>query len=464
MPPSGLEDLIHEATLLYSFVRFIHSHCESQRNSRSYVTDSAEFFNYVSQSAQQTFEYIHSAVDATDPERIQHNKKRLLTLKHYWATVHALLKPATDAHTLTVPAPLLQLAVDLVKQISEFSSPKVILLLTPELMYFQQHTKLLRDVSSQLQSTVPRIAFPPEMGLVRLPFSQGPRLFTNLVIFHEIGHFIFEELTSQIKHSSRYGMFVNALETSIHKLAISSTVIGISEQLYLKNLYLKWADEVFSDLFATRLIGPAYSFAFLEFTSLLHIDIDVAATCFTQSHPAPAYRLRRQLEQLDGDGYRPDHPLMKNSYAKRITEISAVDTADYRIELEGMRRAPEIIQEFCLLEPQIDRFVKDLTDSLRSSPEEYTRIAQQVTEHLSNGIVPSTTAVSERPDRSTQVALLNCAFNFYLTDMKRLGDLANSPNTERVVESKEFWLQRTEMWTLKAIQDLHLREKIATYT
>jgi hypothetical protein len=34
--------------------------------------------------------------------------------------------------------------------------------------------------------------FPPEIGFVEIPYSQGTSFFANINIFHEIGHFVFQ--------------------------------------------------------------------------------------------------------------------------------------------------------------------------------------------------------------------------------------------------------------------------------
>ena len=97
-----------------------------------------------------------------------------------WATLHTFVKPATDAHTLSIPGPLIDLAEQRLQAIPGFGDCSIVVLLTPELMYFQNaaHSKA---------------NLPESTALVEVPYSQGPNFFTNLVIFHEIAHFVFSK-------------------------------------------------------------------------------------------------------------------------------------------------------------------------------------------------------------------------------------------------------------------------------
>src|SRR5258708_2073639 len=51
-------------------------------------------------------------------------------------------------------------------------------------------------LAQEIQRFIPSASFPPKLGFIELPYSQGPSFFTNLVIYHEIGHVVYEQLST----------------------------------------------------------------------------------------------------------------------------------------------------------------------------------------------------------------------------------------------------------------------------
>src|ERR1035441_6043123 len=61
--------------------------------------------------------------------------------------------------------------------------------------YFQMPHSGIKETATNLSAIIPNASFPPSLGFVELPYSQGPSFFNNLVIYHEIGHFVYQELS-----------------------------------------------------------------------------------------------------------------------------------------------------------------------------------------------------------------------------------------------------------------------------
>lgn len=69
-------------------------------------------------------------------------------------------------------------------------------------------------------------------------------------------------------------------------------------------------------------------------------------------------------------------------------------------------------------------------------------------ESLSVGVVPSTA-----PGPPDPVSIINAAFCFYLTSLPKVIKEFEDPTAETDVAIYSRWTKRTEMWTMKAIED-----------
>src|SRR6266478_4448630 len=196
--PSGLADLLHDAAVLHRFVDFIEEYCKEQERSQTYVDASGLFFQYVEKLAAGIKQELGREIERAQrfPSRLPILRSNIWTLKNYLRLLHALIKPAADAHTLTVPTPLIDLASQQLQQVERMKNSRIVILLTSEFMYFQRPHTDIKDQARIVQSFIPKVSFPSKLGFIELPYSQGPSFFTNLAIYHEIGHFVYEELAN----------------------------------------------------------------------------------------------------------------------------------------------------------------------------------------------------------------------------------------------------------------------------
>jgi hypothetical protein len=190
----ALDALVHDAASLYGFVDFIHLYCKQKKNSQTYVEATGEFFSYIEKLASGTKDFLSRRTASATPARANIIRPSLVAIKDYWRLLHTFIKPAADAHTLTIPSPLIVLATQQVRSIPGLQNANVVVLLTPELMYFQTPHTNIKHAAIYLAETIPEARFPSALGFVELPYSQGPSFFNNLVLYHEIGHFVYEEL------------------------------------------------------------------------------------------------------------------------------------------------------------------------------------------------------------------------------------------------------------------------------
>ncbi len=193
----GLADLLHDAAVLYGFVDFLEEYCREQERSQTYVDASGLFFHYVKDLAAGIKEELGREINRATrfPTRLPVLQRNILTLKYYLQLLHEHVKPAADAHTLTIPAPLIHLASQQLQRVEGMRTSKIVILLTPEFMYFQRPHTYVKEQARLVQAIIPQATFPAKLGFIALPYSQGPSFFTNLAIYHEIGHFVYEELS-----------------------------------------------------------------------------------------------------------------------------------------------------------------------------------------------------------------------------------------------------------------------------
>ena len=202
----------------------------------------------------------------------------LIIRKNTWKTLHTYIKPATDAHTLNLPISLLELATDHIRRIPNMERTEIVVLLTPELMYYQN---------------TPQLRLPEHLVFLEIPYSQGPGFFTNLAIYHELGHYVFDQLSDSPKQSPSFKLLTESLEAAFEAAfneKLGTQITTPSKIMAAKTVLDRWTQEIFCDLFAVRHIGPAFSFALIDILSLLGLMTADTETTFTSHHPATAIR------------------------------------------------------------------------------------------------------------------------------------------------------------------------------
>ena len=208
----------------------------------------------------------------------------LIILKDRWKTLHTYVKPAIDAHTLNLPGPVIEMAQDHLRKIPGLDKPvgeghdrEVVVLLTPHLMYYQR----------------PESQLPAWLVFVEVPYSQGPGFFSNLTIYHELGHYVFDSLAAAHGKGSAFAKLTEAQERAFAEMFDKANPRE-SVRNWAKGVLDDWTTEVFCDLFALRHLGPAYAFALIDFLSLIGLMREETEAEFDNDHPAPALRFREQ--------------------------------------------------------------------------------------------------------------------------------------------------------------------------
>ena len=452
--PVGVADLIHDAGVLHGLVDFIEEYCRERARSQTYVDASGLFFRYVEGLAAGVKQQLNREVDRATrfPGRLPVLRLNILTLKYYLRLLHALLKPAADAHTLTIPAPLIELASNQLQGVEGMRNSRIVVLLTREFMYFQRPHTHIKEQARLVEAFLPRASFPAKLGFIELPYSQGPSFFTNLAIYHEIGHFVYEELSSlNPPHAN-----VAALKSDISR-ASRRTFRDPQVSALAAKIMESWTQEIFCDLFAIRLAGPAFSFALVEILGMLGFLSKQASVQFNPTHPASAYRFAEHVGMLSDDGWWTAIADVRPRQKRLLEDFAGTARTRYRFYLDDRRPGDPVLVDAFLdsVVPAIRKLVRRLTPDPSPAVKRFIKTRSSVEECLWAGVVPVTTTLG-RPD---PVSIINAAFCFYLTKLPALVRKFEAPGDRGDVAMHGLWMKRLEMWTMKSVEDSQIQAR-----
>ena len=285
--PSPQESLIHEAASLFRLVDSVDRFVAEHQSEYTYTDATEHFFQKIRTLATITRRRVSEIVErpTENPVETYQQFSDLIIEKDRWKMLHTFIKPASDAHTLALPVALVRLAEEHLRLVESIPAAELVPLLTRDLMYYQVST--LRDLD--------------ELVFLELPYSQGPSFFMNLTIYHELGHHVFEALSHAQKPQAAFSQLSNKMESAFG--AELGETLTSSTRTWAREVLDAWAREIFCDLFAIRFLGPAFTFALVDFLSLVGLMGEGTEVTFDEKHPAPSLRFTEQIEQLKRDGW-----------------------------------------------------------------------------------------------------------------------------------------------------------------
>ena len=436
------DSLIHEAASLFRLVDSIDRFVAEQRYRYTYTDGTQSFFKHVRKFAEATRKQVSDIVQqsAKRPGEIEtRHRPALIIQKDRWRTLHTYIKPASDAHTLMLPTPLLELATAQLRQVKGMEGREIVLLLTPDLMYYYNG---------------PESSLSNDLVFVELPYTQGPSLFTNLTIYHEIGHYVYEKLTSGELECMSFNELMKTMEERFEK-ALGSKIKTAPNRAWAKKVFDDWATEIFCDLFAIRLLGPAFSFALIDFLSLIGLMKNGEELAFRNEHPAPALRLREQVRCLRRDGWWEHVAALPSGHVLLLLDLESRDVSKYRFVNNNNDSIPGFTDTFESILPSIYAVVDEIIPASPNTALDFSRRRVEIEECLFNGVVPSKLLEVSHPKSPSPVSMINAAYCFYLT---RLPELMESLEDQYPtnLDQRRIWIERLEAWTLKGIEDYDL--------
>ncbi len=175
-----------------------------------------------------------------------------------------------------------------------------------QLNYFQIGARSLRDFAAEIATIVPASPdFPNDLGIIAHPYSQSSSIFLNFALAHEMGHFVFQERAEADR--------IRPAIVKAFQDATAGKTLGPREPEWCRDRVLDWCEEIYCDLFALWLVGPCFSFSFIELFALSRLASVTGRTgnapppiaseaSFKDSHPATAFRIGEHVRFLKSSG------------------------------------------------------------------------------------------------------------------------------------------------------------------
>jgi hypothetical protein len=449
----------HDAAALY---RFVDSVCKFAEESSSsvYVKASDDFFEYIRQLGKKTKEYLVDFPKVLPTNDLLKNihRQKLTTLRGAWGELHQFLKPATDADTLNTPFSLLEALYRKFHKLAGFEKVEFTVFHLTEVNYLQVSASWFRQLTHKLASQIPSApSFPAHLGLIGIPCSQSSAVFLNALIPHEMGHFVYQQLGKAKGLMSEINACLDAEPGGVS--------VSPNDRRWCVDKLSSWAEEIFCDLFAVWMMGPAYVFAYIEIFDLANIpslgsfpSAPKEHLGFHLRHPADSCRLAQHVEFLKELGWWTHVASFKTHYIDVLRYVEGVLRTEYKFASDPPHLAKLTLAAFFRLLPSIEAAIKAVVRGLDAGATDYARFAGSVQDYLHSGVVPSTVlkgtkGKDQKPnlEHPNPISVLNVAYKIHLESMDvLLREVGEQPSS---VRARSEWTTRLELWAAKAFED-----------
>jgi len=447
---------------------------ESGRVRRTYLRETEKFLDYIVKSIDAVASSVRQDIKADISDELLEAKLRDLgEIKRALVWVYTFAKQAIDADSLSIPFSLATFVNHVAEQIQKPSAAQIVVLGSPDLMYYKWNLGGLRDLSMQLSEKVKD--FPilgREIGLLMFPYCATREVLVNCDLFHEMGHYIYEttDLESNV-HSD--------IATCLAKFIKQKQLLeGIKAPLfvanrlynYVRGLLLTWVEEVFADILAIRVLGPAFHLAYLELQQVLPVavasDTDIGAHVgaengFSETHPADNFRFRLHAKWLRKCGWCEmveKHASEVHAYLEKCEKLKINGFAiNCPLPIPELSDKKDVIHKWMLdqverLAETVETCVSEKLENMPNPCDDYKRSAKHVMTSLEHGVVPSTVRTLEGDKiHPSPTTLLNAGFFFFLGGMKGLLDRVRSDTDS--IDRRLHYEKRLNEWLAKAIDD-----------
>jgi len=294
---------------------------------------------------------------------------------------------------------------------------------------------------------------PPNMVFVEVPYSQGPSFFANLMIYHELGHYVFEKLGDTDDRRPAFTSLVAAMDRAFGE-NLSDTIKTPGNRAWAKRVLEAWTTEVFCDLFAVRNLGPAFSFALIDFLSLINLMGEDIEGKFDEEHPAPALRLREQQRCLQKSGWWASVEGLPSGHVSLMKRLAGKAEPEYFFEFQE-KVIPAFTGAFLTILPLIHELAADVTPHSEGAAADFAQQAGKIDECLLHGVVPSSLLAEDNASSPTPVSMINAAYCFHLTNLPKLMDRLDGQRADDLRQRMK-WAEKLEAWTVKGVEDSQL--------
>lgn len=465
--PDLREQVKNEGFCLLALCRDLSEFVSSGQTRKTYLRQTEDFLEeYIVKSLKSIEKAVREAVEQQiDEELLKSKLREFESIKKALSLLYVLTKEAIDSDTLSIPYSLTTLLNDIVKKVEGSELVGLVVLGSSDLMYYKYNLERLRKLTRNLGFVIKDYpVLPEDIGILKFPYSAAHDVLENCILFHEMGHYIYER--TELEKS-----FLKKIEKDLVKFVIEEKVLEKLKPLqphvawnrlsmYVNGLMAAWADEIFADILAIRILGPAFHLACLQMEHILPTNIE-GDKDFSRTHPADNFRFKTHAEWLKEGGWNNVIAKRTPEISKRLEDCKKLELKDFKIEclppLEGKKDLEEklhkwMLEKFGEMVLKIERKVSDKVAKVERPIDDFTANDGLVTEYLEHGVVPSTVCDEQKnkyhPNPTT---ILNSGFFFYLGGMKKLIEKIRAKVSQP--EKRLKYEKRLNEWLAKAIED-----------
>jgi len=224
----------------------------------------------------------------------------------------------------------------------------------------------------------------------------------------------------------------------------------------------RWLEEVFCDLVATYLIGPAYVLAFAEFVRLDYGLASRRRLQFGNNHPPDAFRLHLQMQELVGDGWKKNlfdwvrWPDITEAASDNIEGFAAPPMYsdlkdDDWVKIRSIMCDKNRLGAICA-SAKAETAGREKPSDLCAKSGDWDHVSRC----LSHAIVPSASA--DGSSVTHPIVILNAGLAFWL---QSINDLKIEGRDPEKTKDRAFLEQRVETWATKAVEDWLITSNLA---
>jgi hypothetical protein len=451
--PTLEEQVRHDASSLYQFVSSITQHCDSKNPAAAYLSSSERFFQYIVELGQATKTYLKGFPGArTQPAQFLDFRDDIATLRGSWQFLHLFVKPALDSDTLHLPTSLIQGLIERFCEIPDYTDTDFAIYHSDQFNYLNVQLNVFKPIADNTAGLVNGPKFPEKLALIGIPYSQSSSLFMNCLIPHEMGHHVFGDKALGAK-------FRPVVEKELQQLF--GTTLNTLDRSAITNILVRWGEELFCDVFAVRMVGFCYSFAFVELfdasKALNETGKLTRASGMTDfdEYPPHLFRLQQQVAVLKKDQWWDELRNVNAHYVKLLEEVDLMKESDFTLSSFGLIDTNKVKTAFFKVVPLIFLELDAVTAGLESGLTEWKRVCPTIESYLEYGIVPSNLLKKRGAlefDVPSLVPLLNASYKFYVQLLDTLLNHIDDADVTNI-ECRSKWATKVQMWTAKAIED-----------
>ena len=404
------------------------------------------FVGDATKAAQATKTYLDKASHASGKQRLD-DQALFQNLHTAWLALHDFIKPVIDASALRIPRPLVEFLNEQLQQLSGLSGVRIIAGLTPQLNYFQhRHTTvrgMIREIRNVVGEDCPGFG---KVGFVSLPFSQPTNLFTNCILYHEAGHFVFEELDLRNRILRKTTDLIRTHFPEMQELEAGQLT---PTQHWFVRMVIQWFEELFADVFAAKLLGPAYTLACAGLIRTVAGFESANSRKFSQHHPANVMRFSEQLIALKKDGWPLDQDWWREIHTWSDFSTDTLVPPNFVPDSIGQRLVKVLFE----LRAEVHTLADSVLSECGNPRTIFQPVSAAIRTSLAHGIVPSTVVIDKKPVLPHPTAVINAAIFYWLDGAPELYSRIVGKTDDKAIQNRSDVETRLERWAMKAVDD-----------